>query len=72
MSMYDNKLVGYARTSKDGGDIKISINVDSIKDCDTAKTSDGKTWIPLVISRYQLEKVIRGENTVTTIFQRQE
>ncbi len=72
MSMYDNKLVGYARTSKDGKDIKISINVDSMKDCKEHTTSDGKTWIPLVISRYQLEKVIRGENTVTTIFHPQE
>ena len=72
MSMYDNKLVGYARTSKEGKDIKISINIDSIKDCNKYTTSDGQTYIPLVISRYQLEKVIRGENYVTTIFQRQE
>ena len=69
MTIEDSKLVGYARRSNQGGAVKISINVDAMKDCETYTTSDGQTYIPLVISMNALEKVIRGERTVTTVSQ---
>lgn len=69
MTIEDSKLVGYARRSNQGGAVKISINVDAMKDCETYTTSDGQTYIPLVISMNALEKVIRGERAVTTVSQ---
>ncbi len=71
MTIEDSKLVGYARRSNQGGAVKISINVDAMKTCETYTTSDGQTYIPLVISMHALEKVIRGERAVTTVSQLQ-
>ena len=38
-----NILVGYARKQSNTGKIKISINAEAIKNCDTYMTSDGQT-----------------------------
>ena len=62
-----NILTGYARLANDGGQIKMSINADALKDCETYTTSDGQTYVPLQISRAALEKILRGERAVTTI-----
>ena len=62
-----NLLVGYARRSNQGGAVKISINVEAMNDCETYTTSDGQSYIPLVISMSALEKVLRGERAVTTV-----
>ena len=64
-------LVGYLRKSN-AGNIKISINVSSFGDCETYTTSDGQTYVSLVISLSALERVIRGERAVTTVSQLQE
>jgi len=67
-----NRLVGYARRSNGGATVRLSINVEEMKNCETYTTSDGQTYIPLVISMQALEKVIRGERAVTTIIQERE
>lgn len=64
-----NILVGYARKRNTGGKLKISINLEAIKNCDTYMTSDGQTYIPLEIGLSALEKVLRGERAVTTVVQ---
>ena len=64
-----SKLVGYVRKANGGGAIKISINKESFEDCNTYTTSDGQTFIPLVISLSALRKVIDGERAVTTLSQ---
>ena len=71
MSEIENKsnLVGYVRKSNAGGAIKVSINSDALSDCNTYVTSDGQEYIPLVISRNALNKVLNGERVVTTISQ---
>jgi len=48
---------------------KLSINQHAFGDCETYATSDGQTYIPLVISLSALRKVIEGERTVTTVSQ---
>jgi len=67
--MTSSLLVGYARRSNAGGALKLSINTSAIADCDTYTTSDGQTYVPLVISLQALLKVIEGERPVTTVSQ---
>jgi hypothetical protein len=62
-------LVGYVRKSNAGGAIKLSINTNAIGDCETYTTSDGQSYVPLVISLSALRKVIDGERAVTTMSQ---
>lgn len=64
-----NTLVGYVRKAHKGGAIKVSINVDAFKDCQTYITSDGQAYVPLIISANALNKVLEGERAVTTIYQ---
>lgn len=64
-----SQLVGYVRRGNGGGAIKISINKQAFEDCNTYTTSDGQTYIPLVISLSALRKVIEGERAVTTVSQ---
>ncbi len=60
-------LVGYARRSNAGGALKVSINTSALSDCETYTTSDGQTYVPLVISIGALNKVLAGERAVTTV-----
>ncbi len=65
-------LVGYVRRSNAGGALKVSINNDAFADCSTYVTSDGQTYVPLVVSMNALSKVLDGERAVTTISQMQD
>ena len=47
----------------------MSINTSAMADCSTYTTSDGQTYIPLVISLNALRKVLDGERSVTTVSQ---
>lgn len=62
-------LVGYVRRSNAGGAIKLSINTASFADCETYETSDGESYVPLVVSMAALQRVIAGERAVTTVSQ---
>ena len=62
-------LVGYVRKSNAGGAVKVSINADAFTQCRTYVTSDGQTYVPLIISINALTKVMNGERSVTTISQ---
>ncbi len=62
-------LVGYVRKSNASGALKVSINTSAMADCSTYTTSDGQTYIPLVISLNALRKVLDGERSVTTVSQ---
>ena len=62
-------LVGYARRSNEGRSLKVSINTSALSDCETYTTSDGQTYVPLVISISALSKILSGERAVTTVSQ---
>ena len=62
-------LVGYARKSNAGGAIKLSINTTAFSDCATYVTSDGQTYVPLIIPINALQRVLNGERAVTTVTQ---
>ena len=71
MNDVENKtnLVGYVRKSNAGGAVKVSINTEAFTECETYVTSDGKEYVPLIISVNALNKVLDGERVVTTISQ---
>jgi len=70
MAAHDsNVLVGYVRRSNAGGALKLSINTAAFADCSTYMTSDGQSYVPLVISMAALNKVLAGERAVTTVTQ---
>jgi len=64
-----SNLVGYVRRSNAGGAVKVSINTDAFRDCNTYVTSDGQEYVPLIISINALNKVLSGERVVTTVSQ---
>ena len=65
----NNILVGYVRRSNAGGALTLSVNTAAFADCITYMTSDGQSYVPLVISMGALEKVLSGERAVTTVTQ---
>tara|TARA_B100000900_G_scaffold299538_1_gene258105 strand:- start:408 stop:749 length:342 start_codon:yes stop_codon:yes gene_type:complete len=67
--MENNILVGYVRRSNAGGALKLSVNTAAFADCSTYMTSDGQSYVPLVISMAALQKVLSGERAVTTVTQ---
>ena len=60
-------LVGFVRKSNAGRAIKLSINTSSFADCGTYVSSDGQTYVQLVISLNALSAVIDGTRAVTSI-----
>ena len=52
----NNILVGYVRRSNAGGALKLSINTAAFADCSTYMTSDGQSYVPLVISMSALQR----------------
>ncbi len=62
-------LVGYVRKSNAGGALKLSINSSAFSDCSTYCTSDGQTYVPLIINLASLRRVLDGERAVTTVSQ---
>ncbi len=65
----NNMLVGFVRKSNAGRAVKLSINTSSFQDCETYVTSDGQTYVQLVISLNALSGVIEGSRAVTSINQ---
>jgi len=62
-------LIGWARQSRAGGALKISIHSEAISNCHTYTTADGTAYIPLVISMAALRRVLDGVQSVTTVSQ---
>ena len=62
-----NILVGFVRKTNAGKALKLSINTSSFADCGTYVTSDGQTYVQLVISLNSLTGVIEGNRAVTAI-----
>jgi len=65
-------LVGWARCSKAGGALKLSLHTEAVSGCSTYTTADGAGYVPLVISMAALRRVIDGQQAVTTVSQFQE
>ena len=60
-------LVGFIRKSNAGRAVKLSINTSSFQDCATYVTSDGQTYVQLIVSLNALAGIIDGSRAVTSI-----
>ncbi len=60
-------LVGFVRKTNAGKALKLSINTSSFADCATYVTSDGQTYVQLVVSLNSISNVIEGNRAVTAI-----
>ena len=60
-------LVGFARKANAGRAVKLSINTSSFQDCATYVTSDGQTYVQLIVSLNALAGIIDGSRAVTSI-----
>ena len=63
------RLVGYVRRSRSGHGLRVSINSKAFLACHTYETSDGQSYVPLVLSVAALRRVMEGERAVTTVSQ---
>ncbi len=63
----NSMLVGFVRKSNAGRAVKLSINTSSFQDCATYVTSDGQTYVQLVISMNALSSIIDGSRAVTSV-----
>ena len=63
----NNMLVGFVRKSNAGRVIKLSINTSSFNDCATYVTSDGQTYVQLVVSMNAIAGILDGTRSVTSI-----
>ena len=63
----NSTLVGFARKSNAGRAVKLSINTSSFQDCATYVTSDGQTYVQLIVSLNALAGIIDGSRAVTSI-----
>ena len=60
-------LVGYARRSNAHNSLKLSISSSAYADCTPYQTSDGQSYVTLVIPLSSIEKIVAGERSVTAI-----
>ena len=63
----NSTLVGFVSKSNAGRAVKQSINTSSFQDCATYMTSDGQTYVQLVVSLNALAGIIDGSRAVTSI-----
>ena len=63
----NSTLVGFIRKSNAGRAVKLSINTSSFQDCATYVTSDGQTYVQLIVSLNALAGIIDGSRAVTSI-----
>ena len=59
----------WARQSRAGGALKISLHQEAFGNCHTYTTADGTAYVPLVISMAALRRVLDGQQSVTTVSQ---
>ena len=63
----NSTLIGFARKSNAGRAVKLSINTSAFEECATYVTSDGQTYVQLIVSLNALNGVIDGSRSVTAI-----
>jgi hypothetical protein len=63
----NSTLVGFARKSNAGRAVKLSINTSAFEECATYVTSDGQTYVQLIVSLNAINGVIDGSRSVTAI-----
>ena len=67
VEMQNSRLVRFIRKSNAGRAVKLSINSDAFQECSTYVTSDGQTYVQLIVSLNSLNGVLDGTKAVTSV-----
>lgn len=62
-------LVGYARKSKAGGALRLSIDVEAFQNAVKVEAKDGKNFVNLIVNADKVSQILEGEREVTSICQ---
>jgi len=65
--MEEPKLIGYVRRRTDKTKVKISLNIEALKECQKWETSTGEEYYALEIDMDSLLRVLIDRRAVTTI-----
>jgi hypothetical protein len=65
----DGRLMGFARRTRRGGAIKLSIHRDSFLSANAYKSKTGDDYVELIINLSSLRQVLSGEKEVTSVVQ---
>jgi hypothetical protein len=67
--MVESELIGYARKSKAGGAIRLSLIKEQLDNAETYESKDGTVFVPLLINVDNVQKLIAGDKEVTSVSQ---
>ena len=62
-------LMGYARKSKAGGAVRLSLAADSLKKAKKVEGKDGKKYLNMIINVEKLNGVMNGEREFAPVVQ---
>ena len=62
-------LMGYVRRSNNGGALKVSIDQEAFQKAQSYQTSDGRSYVGMIINLTKLRNLLLGEQEVTAINQ---
>jgi len=65
----DSQLVGYARKSKAGGALRLSIDAEAFAKAQQWDAKDGRKFVSLVINTDKVKQLLDGSREVTSICQ---
>ena len=65
----ESTLVGYARKSKAGGAVRLSIDAEAFAKAKQWAAKDGRTYVSLVINSDKMSQILSGEREVTSVVQ---
>jgi hypothetical protein len=68
----ESVLLGYARKSKAGGAIRLSIDRKAFMKAEKYTANDGRVFVPVIINVDKLNQIISGEREVTSVCQIQD
>ena len=54
-------LIGWARRSRAGGTMKLSLHTEAVTNCHSYTTADGTAYVPMVIRIAALRRVLDGD-----------
>lgn len=64
-----SQLVGYVRKSKNGGALRMSIDVEAFSKAEKYSTNDGRQFVGLVANVDKVQQILGDEREVTSLCQ---
>jgi len=61
--------MGFVRRSNNGGALKVSVSEEAFQNAQRYQTSDGKSYVGMIINLDKLRNILTGDQEVTNISQ---